>query len=137
MFENTTRILTHSIHMYYWLHYLSSRIEKCVEYSYFQDESDGKRCKVSWHTNFGFWLFFRFSLSFCFVGSLTEESVMPTETALCEVFHSTCAFAFVFCFFFKWFESIPFSSPEFSAVSRSLILEGGTITNLPSETNSS
>ena len=61
---------------------------------------------------------------------------MPTETLPCEVFNSTYAFENS-CFLFKSFRSIPFSSPESSSVSCRSILEGGTITNLNSETNSS
>ena len=61
---------------------------------------------------------------------------MPTETLPCGVFNSTFAFESNW-FLFKWFESIPFSSSKFLSVSRPSTLEGGTITNLPSETNSS
>ena len=59
---------------------------------------------------------------------------MPTETLPHEAFISTCAFGSSW-FLFKWFESIPFSSPESLSVSRPSTLEGSTITNLRSETN--
>ena len=52
---------------------------------------------------------------------------MPTETLPCEVFHWTCAFESSW-FLFKWFGSIPFSSPESSSVSRPSTFESGTIT---------
>ena len=133
MFENTTRIMAHNIHWYYWFHYYRFRIEKCVEYSYFRVDSDGNRCKVWWHTNFGFLFFFRFSSLFCFVSSLTGESVTPTQTLTCDVFNSICVFENSW-FLFKWFGSILFSSPESLSVSSPSTLKGGTITNLPSET---
>ena len=61
---------------------------------------------------------------------------MPTETSPCELFNSTCAIKSSW-FLFKWFGCTSISSPESSSVSRPSRLEGGTITNLPSETNSS